>query len=51
MATNKGFSDKLSPEELCDWLAAKLKANGLDLKEEERHIFLGIKLSYSLRCG
>ena len=44
METNEGmsFSDVLSPKKLCEWLAAKLKANGLDLKEEELHVFLGI---------
>ena len=41
MATNKGFSDRLSPEILCDWLATRLEANGLELKEEQRHILLG----------
>ena len=48
MATDKGFFDKLSPEKLCDWLAARLKAKGLELKEEQRHIFLGIKLSLTI---
>ena len=48
MATKEGignFYDKLSPEELCEWLAARLKANGLELKEEPRRKFLGIKHS------
>lgn len=46
METNEGvfavsFSDGFSPEELCDWLAAMFEANGLELKEEERKLFIG----------
>ena len=44
METNEGvgsFSDYFSPENLCDWLAAMFKANGLELKEEQRCVFIG----------
>ena len=48
MEANEGvgeFSDRFSPEKLCDWLASTLKAKGLELKEEQRRIFMGMKNS------
>ena len=34
------FSDNFSPQELCDWLAAIFKERGLELREEQRDIFI-----------
>ena len=42
-AATKGlgsFSDKFTPQELCDWLGTIFKEKGLELREEQRHIFI-----------
>ena len=34
------FSDNFTPHELCDWLGAVFKEKGLELREQQRDIFI-----------